>query len=79
MKQEITRITIDGIEYEAVDTKIKDGLIPTCSQCDIFKARPPYNMSNYPLCYEYGNGKARISCTRQIKKNIHRIWKKVKK
>ena len=72
------RVTINGIEYEAVDTKLEDGLIPTCRQCDIFKARPPYYMHQLPLCYERGNAKARISCTRQLKKNIHRIWKKVK-
>lgn len=67
-----TRITIDGIEYEAVDTKIEDGSIPICSECDLFKLSP-----RHPLCT--GTGKAIANCFAQQEKNINRIWKKVKK
>ena len=35
------RITIDGIEYKSVDTKIQEGMDIGCRDCDIYTARIP--------------------------------------
>lgn len=71
------RAVINGVEYEPVDTEIKEGMDVSCRECDIFKARIPKAMTQYPLCYEKGNTKVRESCYNKATKNIKRIWKKV--
>lgn len=71
------RVTINGIEYESVDTKIVDGMDVSCRDCDIFKAKILKSLAEYPLCYETGSGKARMTCYSLACKGIKRIWKKV--
>lgn len=73
------RVTINGIEYQSVDTQIIEGMDVSCRECDIFKARPPRSMMEYPLCYESGSGKARQSCYFHACRGIKRIFKKIEK
>lgn len=58
------RVVIYGIEYESVDIPIVDGMDVSCRECDIFKAKIPKSMIEYPLCCEprSGGGNARQSC-----------------
>lgn len=74
------RVTIDGIEYESVDTQIMEDTDVSCRDCDIFKAKIPRSPIEYPLCYEVGKGggNARQSCCAKAARGIKRIWKKVK-
>ena len=71
------RITINGIEYEAVDTQIVAGMDIGCKACDIFKAKIPRSPAVLRLCYERGNGKTRQSCHTMACRGYKRIWKKV--
>ena len=64
-------ITINGIEYIPVDTPMED----CCANCDIYKARPPQHMTQYPLCCDEENIKVNQSCCFQAAKGIKRIWK----
>ena len=73
------RITIDGIEYKAVDSKIKEGMDIGCRDCDIYKARIPRSPGELPLCFEPGVCKARLSCRSRAAEGYQRIFKKVKK
>ena len=67
-------ITINGVEYIPVDTPFED--IPSgCSDCDIFKLRPPQHMMQRPMCCDKEYVKVNKSCCIQLKKGIHRIWK----
>ena len=50
------RVTINGIEYESVDAQIVDGMDVSCRECDIFKAKIPKSVIEYPLCCEPGSG-----------------------
>lgn len=72
-------ITINGVEYEPVDTPITDGMFTHCKDCDIYKARPPKKPSEYPLCDTEGNSKAQRECSAQFVRGIHRIYKRVNK
>lgn len=74
------RVTIDGVEYKPVDTPIQKGMDVSCRECDIYKAKVPRSMAEYPLCYEVGKGggKARQSCYGKAVRGIKRIWKIVK-
>lgn len=75
------RVTINGIEYESVDAQIVDGMDVSCRECDIFKAKIPKSVIEYPLCCEPGSGgggKARQSCYAKASRGIKRIFKIVK-
>lgn len=71
------RITINGIEYESVDTQIVEGMDIGCKDCDIFKAKIPRSPAVLPLCFERGNEKTRQSCYNMACRGYKRIWKKV--
>jgi len=73
-----TRITINGVDYEPVDTQIIQGMDISCRGCDIFKAKIPRSPRGYPLCCEKGNTGARDSCYRLACRGIKRVWIKVK-
>lgn len=75
------RVKINGIEYEPVDTQIIEGMDISCRDCDIYKAKVPRSMIEYPLCYERGSGggNARQSCYAQARRGYKRTWKRVKK
>ena len=49
-------VEIGGITYcsKSISDKVN------CTACDIFKARPPRNMAQVPLCYEHSIGKRRV-------------------
>lgn len=71
------RVTINGVEYESVDTQIVEGMDVSCRDCDIFKAKIPRSPAEFPLCYERGGGKARKTCYNMACRGYKRIWKKV--
>jgi hypothetical protein len=71
------KITINGIEYESVDTQIVEGMDVSCRDCDIFKAKIPRSPVEFPLCYERGGRKARQTCYNMACRGYKRIWKKV--
>lgn len=71
------RVTINGIEYESVDTQIIEGMDVSCRDCDIYKAKIPRSPVELPLCYERGGGKARLTCYKMACRGYKRIWKKV--
>lgn len=71
------RITINGIEYESVDTQIVEGMDIGCKDCDIFKAKIPKSPAELPLCFERGNGKTRQSCHTMACRGYKRIFKKI--
>ena len=73
------RITIDGVEYKSVDTKIQEGMDIGCRDCDIYKARIPRSPGELLLCFEPGVCKARLSCCSRAAEGYQRIFKKVKK
>lgn len=75
----MNKIEIDGVEYVPVDTPIVSRMDESCKECDIFKARKPLTMVQYPLCIENENKKVHTECCRLLNKGIHRIYKKVKK
>lgn len=70
-------VEINGVKYEPVDTEIKDDTDWSCRECDIYQARVPRSMAQFPLCHDKGNKRILISCCSQIKKGIRRIWRKV--
>lgn len=68
---------INGVKYKAVDTPIEEGTDFTCRECDIFKAKIPLSMIEFPLCCREGNKKVQESCRAMISKHIKRLWKRV--
>ena len=80
IKEAVKILTIAGVEYEPVDTPIQKGMDVSCRECDIYKAKVPRSMAEFPLCYEVGKGggNARQSCYAKAVRGIKRIWKKVK-
>ena len=69
-------IVINGIEYEAIDRSLLFCDI-TCGGCDIYQAKIPQSMMQFPLCCEEEYIKVNESCREQFAKGIKRIWKKV--
>ena len=68
---------INGVKYKAVDTPIEEDTDFTCRECDIFKAKIPLSMIEFPLCCREGNKKVQESCRGMMSKHIKRLWKRV--
>ena len=45
-----------------------------CTECDIFKMRPPQSMAALPLCYDYSSGKRKIVSLCQ---SFRIIWEEI--
>lgn len=71
------RVTINGVEYESVDTQIVEGMDVSCRDCDIYKTKIPRSPAELPLCYERGVGKTRLTCYKMACRGYKRIWKRV--
>ena len=66
--------TINRVEYIPVDTPF-EAFPNGCSDCDIYKARPPQNMSQLPLCCDAEYKSVNQSCCLKLRQKINRIWK----
>lgn len=67
-------IIINGVEYIPVDTPVTDYHYD-CSDCEIFKSRPPRNMAEHPICCDIEYIEVNKSCCEMLRKDINRIWK----
>ena len=65
-------IELNGIKYEEVHDENPEDW--SCKDCDIFRARPPKSISQYPLCM---GSKIQQDCSAWAKKGIKRTFKKV--
>lgn len=64
MEYDIPRKELDIPHYAKIDgktfTAVKCEDKTNCTECDIFKLKPPLSMANSPLCYDYNCGTHKI-------------------
>ena len=68
-------VTINGVQYEAVDTAMEAGKEYNCLGCDIYKIRPPQRMCISPICCDKEYSWVNLSCCIHENHDIHRVWK----
>ena len=70
-------VTINGVKYKAIDTRVGIFDRVSCRECDVYKERPPQNMRQLPLCMEEEYEGINNACAKLTVKGIRRIYKKV--